>query len=61
MLLVGAASVYLLVLSGLHSLGDRALVDAVPALSVVAVMWRHRRCSGSSPAPACCCSVWRWR
>jgi low temperature requirement protein LtrA len=38
LLLVGAASVYMLVISGLHSLGDRAFSTAVPALSVVAVM-----------------------
>ena len=39
LLLVGAASVYLLVLAGLHSLADRSLATAVPALVVVAVMW----------------------
>ena len=38
LLLVGAASIYMLVISGLHSLGDRALSTAVPALTVVAVM-----------------------
>ena len=36
--LAGAASVYMLVLSGLHSLGDRAFSTAVPALTVVATM-----------------------
>jgi hypothetical protein len=39
LLLVGAASIYLLVISGLHSLGDSALSTAVPALTVVAVMF----------------------
>jgi low temperature requirement protein LtrA len=38
LLLVGAASIYMLVISGLHSLGDRALSTSVPALSAVAVM-----------------------
>jgi low temperature requirement protein LtrA len=38
LLLVGATSVYMLVISGLHSLGDRALSTSVPALSAVAVM-----------------------
>ena len=37
-LLVGAVSVYMLVISGLHSLVDRALATTVPALSVVVVM-----------------------
>jgi len=38
LLLVGAVSVYMLVISGLHSLVDRALATTVPALSVVVVM-----------------------
>jgi len=38
-LLVTAASIYLLVVSGVHSLADRSLARAVPAISVVAVMW----------------------
>jgi low temperature requirement protein LtrA len=38
LLLAAAASVYLLVISGLHSLGDRALSTAVPALTMVVVM-----------------------
>ncbi len=38
LLLIGATSVYMLVISGLHSLGDRALSTSVPALSAVAVM-----------------------
>jgi hypothetical protein len=32
-------SVYLLVIAGIHSLGDRSLATAVPALLVVAVIW----------------------
>jgi low temperature requirement protein LtrA len=38
LLLAGSASVYLLLISGLHSLGDRALSTAVPALTMVALM-----------------------
>jgi low temperature requirement protein LtrA len=38
LLLAGAAGVYLLLLSGLHSLGDRAFSTAVPALTMVVVM-----------------------
>ena len=38
LLLVGAASIYMLVISGLHGLGDRALYTAVPALTMVVVM-----------------------
>ena len=39
MLLVGFASVYMLVLSGLHSLADQQFSTLVPALVVVAAMW----------------------
>jgi low temperature requirement protein LtrA len=39
LLLVTAVSVYLLVIAGIHSLGDRVLATAVPALLVVAVIW----------------------
>jgi len=38
LLLAGAASVYMLVLSGLHSLADRAFSTAVPALTVVVAL-----------------------
>ena len=38
LLLAGAASFYLLLLAGLHSLGDRAFSTAVPALTMVVVM-----------------------
>jgi len=38
LLLAGAASTYLLLLAGLHSLGDRAFSTAVPALTMVVVM-----------------------
>ena len=38
LLLAGAASVYLLLISGLHALGDRALATALPALTMVVVM-----------------------
>ena len=39
MLLVGFASVYMLVLSGLHSLADQQFSTLVPALVVVAALW----------------------
>jgi len=38
LLLGGAASVYMLVISGLHSLADRAFATALPALTVVVAM-----------------------
>jgi low temperature requirement protein LtrA len=38
LLLVGSASVYMLMISGLHSLADRELSTAVPAITVVAAM-----------------------
>jgi low temperature requirement protein LtrA len=38
LLLAGAASIYLLLISGLHALGDRALATALPALTMVVVM-----------------------
>ena len=39
MLLVASASVYLVVLSGLHSLADQEFATAIPALVVVAALW----------------------
>ena len=39
LLLVGAATVYLLAIAGIHSLADRALTTALPAIVAVAVLW----------------------
>ena len=39
LLLVAAVTVYLLVIAGIHSLGDRSVATAVPALVVVAALW----------------------
>ena len=39
LLLVGAASIYLLVIAGLHALADLDWVSTLPAVGVVAAMW----------------------
>ena len=39
LLLVGAVSIYLLVIAGLHSLAHAGLRNALPALLVVALLW----------------------
>ena len=39
LLLVGAVSIYLLVIAGLHALADTGLRNTLPALVVVAVLW----------------------
>jgi hypothetical protein len=37
--LVGATSVYLLVIAGVHALADRGMARALPALVVVLALW----------------------
>jgi low temperature requirement protein LtrA len=39
LLLVGAASIYLLVIAGLHALADLDWVSTLPAVGIVVVMW----------------------
>lgn len=38
-LLVGAATVYLLVVTGIHALAERGLAGTVPVIAVLVVMW----------------------